>query len=193
MSITTADERTPAEALGERLDEPRVAEALGSLLDNAELLALLVSGLDGFIRHGETMLDSALDSLADARKGAEALPGLSGVDGPSLQAAGTAVLGALPSALAALTALLESGALEELRSPEAAGSLALLARGLNRGAADYRTNPVPVSGVRSLARLLRDEDLRRGLSFLTTVGRGLGRVLAEDRPGAVPVRTATDH
>ena len=40
----------PADAVRERLDDPRVAEALTTLLDHADLLAVLVSGLDGFVR-----------------------------------------------------------------------------------------------------------------------------------------------
>ena len=68
---------TPADTVRDRLDDPQVAAALNTLLDHADVLAVLVSGLDGFVRRGDT-ITSTLSSAVSRFRGASsagAIPG----------------------------------------------------------------------------------------------------------------------
>ena len=66
----------PADAVRERLDDPRVAEALTTLLDHADLLAVLVSGLDGFVRRGDDITANLTSAWGELSGSSEQIPGL---------------------------------------------------------------------------------------------------------------------
>jgi hypothetical protein len=63
--MPAAQQPDPAQALAERLAEPRTAAAISTLLDHADLLALLVSGLDGLVSRGDTITDSLAYGLSE--------------------------------------------------------------------------------------------------------------------------------
>jgi uncharacterized protein YjgD (DUF1641 family) len=63
--MPAAQQPDPAQALAERLAEPRTAAAINTLLDHADLLALLVSGLDGLVSRGDTITDSLADGVSE--------------------------------------------------------------------------------------------------------------------------------
>jgi hypothetical protein len=63
--MPVAQQPDPAQALAERLAEPRTAAAINTLLDHADLLALLVSGLDGLVSRGDTITDSLADGVSE--------------------------------------------------------------------------------------------------------------------------------
>jgi len=67
--LPTAQQPDPAQALAKRLAEPRTAAAVNTLLDHADLLALLVSGLDGLVSRGDTITDSLADSSTSSAAG----------------------------------------------------------------------------------------------------------------------------
>ncbi len=81
---------SPADQIRDRLDDPTVAASLNALLDHADLLAVLVTGLDGFVRRGDLITDSLTSAVNDFKgvsvagvlPGAEALKGVDvqGVD-----------------------------------------------------------------------------------------------------------------
>lgn len=56
-----------AQALLDRLSEPRTAEALHRLLDHAELLAYSAGALDGLVRRSETIADNIAASVAEVK------------------------------------------------------------------------------------------------------------------------------
>ncbi len=58
---------TPADSVRDRLDDPQVAAALNTLLDHADVLAVLVSGLDGFVRRGDTITETVSSAVAEFR------------------------------------------------------------------------------------------------------------------------------
>lgn len=156
-----------ADSLLERLDDPTTAAALHDLLDNAELLALLAGMVDGLVRRSETIADNLAEGLADVRTAATAAAG-----GGSVRAAAAdlgSLVAALPAALPALRALLES----RLVAPETVRTLDALSGALVEGLAEPPASRR--SGVRSLLADLRDPDTSRGLATLLRVARALGR------------------
>ena len=65
---------------------------------------------------------------------------------------------------------------------EAVDQVSVLAEGLVRGSRAYAVDPVPVGGLVSLAKLLKDPDISRALSFYATVTKSIGQQLAADQP-----------
>jgi hypothetical protein len=133
----TPHRNASAEALLDRLSEPRTAEALHSLLDHAELLAYSAGALDGFIRRGELIADNVAASLDDVRQaippGSSAYLGELAALGKELPALTTtatqlAQLSAEPEFQATLTALRDPATLQALN--ELLGKLGLVSFGL---------------------------------------------------------------
>src|SRR5262245_60405982 len=81
-----------AEELRDRLDDPAVAGALSELLDHIGLVALLISGLDGFVRRSEVTLDSLAGGISELRTGVTGKA--ASADLPALAAGLTALSGA---------------------------------------------------------------------------------------------------
>lgn len=161
-----------------RLDDPKVAAALSSLLDHADLLAILVSGLDAFIARGDTITDSLGDGIEDLR----ATGGGSFPD-PAELARLVGSLGSMAGTLGEAGPLLERVVGSDVTSQAAIDVVSLAARALVDGHTRAQATHARVQGVRALLRLLKDDDLARGLGFLVEVGRALGREL--DQEGTV--------
>lgn len=133
---------SPVDTLLAKLDEPRTVAALNNLLEHADLLAILVSGLEGLVRRGEVISDSLASALGELR----------GTGGSS--------------ALAKLGALADPGVVDVVSTA---------ARAISVGAEHTKSEPQKLSGVFSLMRTLKDDDVARGLSFLIHVLREFGR------------------
>lgn len=163
---------SPVDTLLSKLDEPRVVAALNDILEHADLLAVLVTGLDGLVRRGDVVSDSLAEAFNEVRV---AEPGLSSalasVDLPKLATALSSVAGALGDAGPALAALLKS----DLTDQRVIDVIATGARAIAVGAERAREDPVRPTGVFSLLRTLKDDDVARGLSFLLHVLREFGR------------------
>ncbi|GAB4436852.1 MAG: DUF1641 domain-containing protein [Chloroflexi bacterium OHK40] len=133
----TSPRSASAEALLERLNEPRTAEALHRLLDHAELLAYSAGALDGIVRRGEELADNVAAGIDDVR---QVLPPESalylrelaalGKELPALTTTATqlARLSAEPEFQATLAALRNPETLQALN--QLLGKLGLLAYGL---------------------------------------------------------------
>lgn len=152
--------------LVDRLGDPSVAASLEVLLDHADLLAILVEGLDGFVARSEVIGDSLVSGLDDLR-------GVTG-DGGGLDGA-AAELGRLKDAAASLMQ-------SDLLKPEALEQLGVLSRGLARGGERYAATPVEITGVRSMARLLKDPDIKRALGYVATLAQAIGQELDQPSP-----------
>lgn len=169
---------SPADYLRERLDDPAVAASLNSLLDHADLLAILVSGLDGMIRRGDE-IGASLTSAVEELKGGMApgaMPGiesLKSVDLQGLAASLASLSGALVNATPALNTVLAS----RLTDPEAADVLAQLGQALVNGKAAAKADPGGPKGVFGLWRVSKDKDIIRGLGFMIQVARAFGKSL----------------
>ncbi|MEU9890542.1 DUF1641 domain-containing protein [Sphaerisporangium sp. NPDC051017] len=159
-----------------KLDDPRVAEALCDLLDHADLLAILVTGLDGFVRRGDTIAGGLAKAVGELRGAMAAAPeALKPLDLPKLATSLRTLSGAVSEATPGLELLLKS----ELTDPEVVELVSLAARSLRKGAEQARLEPMGPIGVFSLMRTLKDDDVARGLGFLIQVARALGREISE--------------
>ncbi|HEV2637787.1 MAG TPA: DUF1641 domain-containing protein [Actinocrinis sp.] len=177
----TANDRllapTPVGELLARLEQPRTVEALNVLLDNADLIVFLVTALDGFFRRGEVIADSLAEGASELRGAAGGLGNgpLAGIDLRGLAASAASLSGPVVAATPALGELL-GGPLADPGTVRALSRLAAaLAEGEQRAA--QRPGGAP-TGLLGLLRLLRDEEVSRGLGHLVEVARVLGR-----RPG----------
>ncbi|HEY5149037.1 MAG TPA: DUF1641 domain-containing protein [Mycobacterium sp.] len=164
---------TPADTVRDRLDDPQVAAALNTLLDHADVLAVLVSGLDGFVRRGDTITNTVSTAVSELRAASAAgvIPGadaLKGVDLQSLVASLATLSGSVVSATPALNTLLTSG----LTDPQAVQVLASLGDALIEGKAGAADLP---KGIYGLWKAAKDPDVARGLGFLLAVARSFGR------------------
>lgn len=193
--IANARSADPAEALGERLSDPRVAASLTILLDHADLLAVLVTGLDALVSRGDTIADSLADGVAELRTAGEQTQAdraqLAGA-ARQLKALTPAVLDKLPLMESLLNGLpvLESLVSSDLADPRLIGISGTVARAVVRGAEDAATAPVPATGIRALLRALKDPDIARALGFVLSIAKALGKDL-EDTRTAPPARRLT--
>ena len=154
----------PSAILRERLDDPRVADALNTLLEHADLLAVLVTGLDGFVRRGDDITANLTSALGE-------LKGQS-VELGQLSSSLAQLSGGLVHAAPALTTLLNS----PLTDPQGAEVIAALGDAM----VSARTSVPPAPrGVRGLWKTLRgaakDPDVARGVAYLLEVARVFGR------------------
>jgi hypothetical protein len=164
---------TPADTVRDRLDDPQVAAALNTLLDHADVLAVLVSGLDGFVRRGDTITNTVSTAVAEFRGASAAgvIPGgdaLKGVDLQALAASLGTLSGAVVGATPALNTLLSS----KLTDPQTAEVLAQLGDALVDGKAGAANPP---KGLYGLWKATKDPDVARGLGFLLAVAKSFGR------------------
>lgn len=177
-------ETSPADRLRDRLDDPAVAASLNSLLDHADLVAILVTGLDGLVRRGDEISDS-LSSAVDELRGPAAsftanLPGLAearaelrSIDMQSLAVSLASLSRTLVDVMPVLDKLLHSPLLD----PKAADVLAELGQALVEGKAAAEADPGGPRGLFGLWRVSKDKDINRGLGFLVQVARAFGRQL----------------
>lgn len=164
--------RSPADELLERLDDPVVAAALNKILDHVDLLALLIGALGGFFERGETIVNTVADGVRELRGATEG--------GPSVLA--DLDLGALATSLAALAraastldTVVKSPMLTDQR---AVSTVTLLGEALIEARQAAAAAPAGPTGLFSLLRMLRDEDVSRGLGLMIETARALGRKLA---------------
>ena len=172
---------SPADALRDRLDDPEIANSLNNLLDHADLLAILVTGLDGLVWRGDEISESLAaavgelkgTSLAGAFPGADSLKG---IDFKGLAGSLASLSGSLVDATPVLHTLLTS----RLTDPQAAEVIALLGEALVEGKAAAEADPGGPKGLFSLWRVTKDKDIARGLGFIIQVARAFGRRLPQE-------------
>jgi hypothetical protein len=172
ISTLTSDGavRSPElERLIERLGEPRTVAALNVLLDNVELLAVLVRGLDGLARKGDTISDTIAETIAEARGAGRA----TGLDLRTTTHQLATLIPALADAAPAITRLSQSAIVED----EAISVVGLTGTAMADAYSQAQAGDVRL-GLRGLMRATRDPDVQRGLGFLVELGRVFGRSLA---------------
>ena len=164
---------TPADTVRDRLDDPQVAAALNTLLDHADVLAVLVSGLDGFVRRGDTITSTLSSAVSEFRgaSSAGAIPGAEAFKGVDLQTL-AASLATLSASVAGATPSLNTLLTSKLTDPQAAQVLASLGDALIDGKAGAANPP---KGLYGLYKATKDPDVSRGLGFLLAVAKSFGR------------------
>lgn len=165
---------SPADPLLAKLDDPRVTEALSDLLEHADLLALLVVGLDGMLRRGDEVTGAISDVVGQLRDGG-LNEKLSSLDLPRLAESLSTLSSLASEAGPALDSLLKAG----LTDPRLIDVVSVATRSVITGAEKAKVEPVRASGVFSLMRALKDEDVARGLSFLIQVARAFGQEIKD--------------
>ncbi|MHA7652151.1 DUF1641 domain-containing protein [Mycobacterium sp. ML4] len=170
----------PGDRLRDRLDDPAIAASLNSLLDHADLLAILVTGLDGMVRRGDEISESVASAVSEIRGASLTVPGfdevkaeLGSVDVQALAGTLTSLASALVAAAPTLNKVLNSALLD----PQAADVLVELGGALIEGKAAAAADPGGPRGLFGLWRVSKDQDINRGLGFLIQVARAFGRRL----------------
>lgn len=163
----------PIEALVARLDEPQVELALQQILDHVDLLAILVVGLDGLIRRGDTIADALADGVNELKSATppEGLPDLGGVLALARQATG--LVGPLQAMMPNLEYLMRSNML----NPQVIDIASAATRAMAVGAADAQANRTSITGIRAMLKVLKDEDVGRALGFAVSIAKALGKEL----------------
>jgi hypothetical protein len=170
--IPTAPAPDPADALAQRLADPRTAAALSTLLDHADLLAVLVSGLDSLVSRSETITDSLIGGVTELRAAGEP------ARANATQLVTTAQqLGALTPAILDKLPVLEALLGSDLADPEVIGLASMASRAVKAGAEQAERGDFKVSGVRGILRALKDPDVSRALGFVFSIAKALGREL----------------
>jgi len=159
----------PIEGVIARLDEPTTVASLHQLIDHLDLLAVLVVGLDGLVSRGDTIADSLADGFNELRD-ADRPP----IDIAKLLAMTQQVADAAPALLEFLP-VVERIASSDLGDPRLIDLAATVSRAAVRGAND--AGNTSVSGIRSLLRMLKDEDVSRALGFVFSIAKALGQEL----------------
>jgi len=166
------------EALVARLDDPDVSRSLNTLLDHVDLLALFAVALDGLLQRGDTITESLSQGVDDLR-GMESGRGMPTAEQVVELTQGLAKLTpALLDLLPTIDLLLRS----DLGDPRVIGIAGMGGRALVRGAEQAETQQPRVSGVLSLMKVLKDDDVSRGLGFLVSVAKAFGQELKTSPP-----------
>lgn len=166
----------PIESVLARLDEPRVVESLHQLIDHVDLLAVLVVGLDGLVSRGDTIADSLADGFQELRH-ADKPP----VDVAQLLSLGQQFIDAAPALLSFLP-VVERIASSDLGDPRLIDLAAVVSRAAVNGASEAPSGAIRISGIRSMLRMLKDEDVSRALSFVFSIVKALGQELKPSDP-----------
>ena len=152
-----------------------MAESLNSLLEHADLLAILVSGLDGLVRRSDTLSDNITSAIGefkgDAKGSVPSVESMKEMVGGLSQSLGPLFF----SLVAAAPAINEL--LAKLTDPEATKVLAKLGDALVEGKAAADRNPNGSKGFFGILRTARDPDVTRGVGFLLQVAKSFGRQL----------------
>jgi len=166
-------DQAQVDRLVDRLSEPRVAASLNLLLDNIELLAVMVSGMDGLARKGEVIGDTLAEVLHEARAAGSA----TGLNLRETTSQLSTLIPTLAEASPAINRILESPILE----PEPIAVLSEAAVSLVKGlqAAQAQNKKV---GLKGLYQATKDEDVQRGLGFIIEVAKEFGRHIASTNP-----------
>jgi hypothetical protein len=170
-------EDSPGDDLIQRLDDPQTASSLAVILDHADLLAVLISGLDGLLRRAEVIGDSLASGVAEVRELSASSNGQRpwpSVDVAALSDAVTRLSASVVDATPALEKLLHS----PLTDPQTVNVLAEVGEALVEGKRAAAEDPRGPKGVFALMRVTKDPDVSRGLGFMIQIARAFGRRLA---------------
>jgi len=170
--MPSAQPADTAQALAERLAEPRTAAALNTLLDHVDLLAVLVSGLDCLVSRSDTITESLAGGVTELRAAGEPAK----VNAAQLVATAQQ-LAALTPALLDKLPVLETLLSSDLADPKVIQLAGVAARAAVTGAEQAERSETKVTGLVGLLRSLKDPDISRALGFLLSIAKALGKEL----------------
>ncbi|GAA0615139.1 DUF1641 domain-containing protein [Sporichthya brevicatena] len=179
------------------------------LLKHADLLGVLLDGLDGFVRRGDTISDSVADGVAELRGITNSVQKPAGIDGAELVSNLVSLASLLPALTGTLTRVVESRILDRvlesrvidsvldshvienfldsgMLAPQTVNQLAMVGRALSNASAET-ADPASVPGLFGLLRLRKDPEIARALAFAIAMSRSLGAELeagSQQRPAS---------
>ncbi|MHB1172354.1 MAG: helical membrane plugin domain-containing protein [Lacisediminihabitans sp.] len=170
-----------AEALVERLSEPRTVAALSELLDGIGTLSGLLTAAGSFLARGDEIMDNVAESYQELAQ--VATVGDSPLTG-SLQRMMKLAGQALPVAeRVADSDMLDKLANSALLDPAVFDLLVALARGVQQAQVSVVHEPGGHQpSMFQLAGAMKDPDVKRGISFALKVMKELGQTLGQ--PGS---------
>jgi uncharacterized protein YjgD (DUF1641 family) len=190
MSSSLAEvDKASFEGLLAKLEDPQTVASLSSLLDHTDLLAVLIVGLDGLVSRSETVGDAIVGSFAELRNAgvAEELKGKAGELAGKNKGLLDDVIGMatdmakiMPKVAPGLAELAESGLIDEviasgMTMPATVDRIGQLMGGVASG---LSAEPVEVKGVLSLAKIMKDPDVARGIGFTLGLVKAIGAGLS---------------
>lgn len=181
--VVTLSKMPEFQRLLDVLSNPQTLEAIISIVNNIELIAFLVTAMDGFIQRADTIADNVAASLADVK------PADSASSFNALLASLPQLTQSLPSLIDALPQITEAGNRLQplLQSPEfsalmssgifAPKTVAVVGQAGDALVESYdRHRQEPKSlGLFGMLRTLRDPDVMRALGFLAEFGKQFGK------------------
>lgn len=182
MAVTAENGRPTSdiEGLGEllaRLSDPHTIAALNSLLDNLPLIAIMVRGLDEFMRRADVIADTVSDSLREVKAGSQA----TGMNIRDTSEQLSILIPAFAEAAPAIKRIVESTIVGE----DAVEVVNAAAESLIEGGERARREDLRV-GVGGMMKATRDKDFQRGMGMMVEVLTALGRKLGEPLPAGEP-------
>ncbi len=166
----------------ERLTREETLATLNRLLDALPLIALLVQGLDEFLRRGDTVADSIAEGVRELREGSE------GLEGESLGKTWSA----LRQVLEAGKRLVDDGVLEDGLPKVVGAGMEMIEAGmldpdvvrtlgqLGKAAVDSYHEAVegevePIGGLWGLLRLSKDPEIQKVIGLGAAIARAFAR------------------
>jgi len=164
-----------ADALLEKLDDPRIAEALASLLDKSENLNSFVEVLEGFLQRNEGLLEVVSQRVGRLGRAGTAALGKSfeKLDLDDLKAASGQIQGTLPllrDVLNQFAVLRQAGFFDA----DVVAILGRTGRAIAAATRDPKARSSETRGVFSLLGLLKDPEIARSLNFIISFARHFG-------------------
>ncbi|HZC35647.1 MAG TPA: DUF1641 domain-containing protein [Chthoniobacterales bacterium] len=174
-----------ADALLEKLEDPRIVEALVSLLDKSDKLTLFSELLESFLQRNEGLLEIVSRRVAQlGRAGTSALgKSLEKIDLDDLKSASGQIQGMLPllkDVANQFTVLKQAGFFD----PDVVEIIGRMGRAVAATARDPKARSTDTRGVFSLLGLLKDPDIARTLNFVISFARHFGGDFNQSGPGS---------
>jgi uncharacterized protein YjgD (DUF1641 family) len=175
LSPLTRGTGSAADALLEKLEEPRIVEALVSLLDKSDKLTLFAEALEGFLQRNEGLIEVVSQRVGQlGRAGTSALgKSLEKIDLDDLKSASGQLQGMLPllrDVVNQVSVLKQAGFFDA----EVVEVVGRTGRAMAATVRDPKAQSTDPRGVFSLLGLLKDPDIARTLNFVISFARHFG-------------------
>jgi uncharacterized protein YjgD (DUF1641 family) len=174
-----------ADALFEKLEDPRIVEALISLLDKSDKLTFFTEVLEGFLQRNEGLLEVVSQRMGQiGRVGTSALAkSLEKIDLDDLKSASGQIQGMIPllrDVANQFTVLKQAGFFD----PDVVEVVGRMGRAMAATVRDPKAQSADTRGVFSLLGLLKDPDIARTLNFVISFARHFGGDSNQSGPGS---------
>lgn len=166
------------------INKPETLSAIAQIIQLAPVAAILLGGIDGFFRRGDTIMENIAQTIREAQ------PSLSETNLLELVRVAKQLPEMLPALMKNLPTLLKTGARlaeitesaevqafldSKMLSPQTIGFLGDVGEMVVQTRENFWAEPKEI-GVWGLYRAMNDPDLQRGLGFIIELGRNFGKM-----------------